>query len=72
MDLDLLLYDQRVISTDRLVVPHPMLHDRWWALKPLVDLDPDRVHPILEMTVTALLRNVESVMASRPTPQKPR
>ena len=70
LDLDLLLYDQRVISTDRLVVPHPMLHDRWWALKPLVDLDPDRVHPILEMTVVTLLRTIESTTI-KPTREIP-
>lgn len=41
LDLDLLLYDDRVISTPRLTVPHPRLHLRAFALLPLADLDPD-------------------------------
>lgn len=41
LDLDLLLYDDRVISTPRLTVPHPRLHLRAFVLLPLADLDPD-------------------------------
>ena len=67
LDLDILLYDQRVISSDELVVPHPMMHERWFVLKPLVDLDPDAVHPVLEMTVSELLKYVnESQQAQNP------
>ena len=59
LDLDILMYDQRVISSDELVVPHPMMHDRWFVLKPLADLDPHAVHPVLQMTVGELLRYLE-------------
>jgi len=41
LDLDLLLYDDQVISTPRLTVPHPRLHLRAFVLLPLADLDPD-------------------------------
>ena len=60
LDLDILLYGERVISNDELVVPHPMLHERWFALKPLAELDANAVHPVLEMTVGDLLREVEN------------
>jgi 2-amino-4-hydroxy-6-hydroxymethyldihydropteridine diphosphokinase len=40
LDLDLLLYDQQVISTPRLTLPHPRLHLRAFVLLPLADLDP--------------------------------
>ena len=59
LDLDILLYGQRVISGDDLVVPHPMMHERWFVLKPLADIDPQAVHPVLEMTVGELLKYVE-------------
>ena len=59
LDLDVLLYGDRVISEDDLVVPHPLMHERWFVLKPLADLDPAAVHPLLEMTVGALLKYVE-------------
>jgi 2-amino-4-hydroxy-6-hydroxymethyldihydropteridine diphosphokinase len=38
IDLDVLVWDERVIDTARLVVPHPRLHQRRFALAPLVDL----------------------------------
>jgi 2-amino-4-hydroxy-6-hydroxymethyldihydropteridine diphosphokinase len=59
LDLDILLFDQRVVSNDRLIVPHPLMHERWFVLRPLADLDPHAVHPLLQMTVAALLRYVE-------------
>lgn len=60
LDLDMLLCDDQVISTDALIVPHPLMHDRWFVLRPLVDLNPGLVHPLLQMTVTDLLTHVES------------
>lgn len=39
LDLDLLLYDQQVIATPRLTLPHPRLHQRAFVLLPLADLD---------------------------------
>lgn len=60
LDLDILLYADQVISSDELVIPHPLMHDRWFVLKPLCDLNPDAVHPILEMTVSDLLRYLEN------------
>ena len=59
LDLDILLYDDWVISLDDLVIPHPMMHERWFVLRPLADLDANAVHPLLEMTVGELLVYVE-------------
>jgi len=41
LDLDLLLYADRVIDTDALTVPHPLMHERTFVLQPLSDLEPD-------------------------------
>ena len=59
LDLDVLLYGDRVIDHGPLVVPHPMMHRRWFVLKPLVDLDPHVVHPRLGVTVGQLLAGLE-------------
>ena len=40
LDLDLLLYGDRKLSTPRLQIPHPRMHQRAFVLKPLLDLDP--------------------------------
>jgi 2-amino-4-hydroxy-6-hydroxymethyldihydropteridine diphosphokinase len=47
LDLDLLLYGQRALATATLTVPHPRLHQRAFALLPLLDLAPDLSHPLL-------------------------
>lgn len=48
LDLDLLLYDDRIISTNELILPHPRLHERRFVLQPLCDIAPDRIHPSLD------------------------
>ena len=45
IDLDLLLYGDAIVDEPGLVVPHPHLHERRFALEPLRDLDPDVVIP---------------------------
>ena len=47
LDLDLLLYGQRVVDEPGLTVPHPRLHERAFVLLPLADLAPELVHPRL-------------------------
>lgn len=58
LDLDLLLYDDRVIDSPDLTVPHPRLHERRFVLEPLAELAPELVHPVLRRTITELLAAV--------------
>lgn len=59
LDLDLLLYDDRIIETEDLTLPHPHMHERWFVLKPLNDIAPEAIHPTLGKTVRELLTEVE-------------
>src|SRR5258708_5433278 len=38
IDLDLLLFDDQIITTSQLTIPHPAMHQRWFVLKPLVEV----------------------------------
>lgn len=55
IDIDLIFFDDEVIATDNLQVPHPLLQDRNFVLLPLADLKLDIVHPILKKTVKELI-----------------
>ena len=55
IDIDILFYDQRIIDTPSLKVPHPQLHKRRFTLEPLNELDPNLVHPFFGKTISRLL-----------------
>ena len=54
IDLDVLLYDDRVIRDTHLSIPHPRMHERRFVLEPLAQLAPDAVHPVLKQTIAEL------------------
>lgn len=54
IDLDILFFGFEVMDTKDLVVPHPLLHQRAFALVPLLELTPDLNHPHLNKTVSQL------------------
>ena len=65
LDLDLLLYDDCVLTDPALTVPHPRLHQRRFVLTPLVELDPDRQHPVLAQSLRDLLAQLNDSSAVR-------
>lgn len=54
IDLDILLYDDLVISSPELEIPHPRMHQRQFVLDPLKQVAPDWIHPVLQMSIQDL------------------
>jgi 2-amino-4-hydroxy-6-hydroxymethyldihydropteridine diphosphokinase len=60
LDIDILLYENRVISVpDQLHIPHLLLHERAFVLRPLAELAPEVEHPTLYRSIRELLAAVE-------------
>jgi 2-amino-4-hydroxy-6-hydroxymethyldihydropteridine diphosphokinase len=56
IDMDILFYEDQVLSEETLQIPHPRLHERPFVLLPLNDLIPDFQHPLLKKSITTLLK----------------
>ncbi len=55
IDIDILFYDDLILHSPSLVIPHPRLHERAFVLLPLMDIDPELVHPVNRKTVREML-----------------
>lgn len=55
IDIDILFYENRVIHSQRLSIPHPLLHERRFTLLPLAELAPNLIHPVILKSVKQLL-----------------
>ena len=60
LDLDLLLYDDRIIDEPGLTVPHPRLHERSFVLGPLAEIAESVIHPVLGVSIECLRARLAS------------
>ncbi|WP_051624173.1 2-amino-4-hydroxy-6-hydroxymethyldihydropteridine diphosphokinase [Clostridium akagii] len=58
IDLDVLLFDDEIVSQENLIVPHPRMHERLFVLQPLCDLAPYKLHPVLRERIINLKENL--------------
>lgn len=65
LDIDILMYGNLVINAPNLVLPHPRMHERRFVLEPLSEIAPSLTHPILKLTVTELLSQLDGTTGIR-------
>jgi len=60
IDLDILFYGKQVVIQNDLMIPHPKIQERRFVLVPLVEIEPDYVHPTLQRKASQLLSELNS------------
>jgi 2-amino-4-hydroxy-6-hydroxymethyldihydropteridine diphosphokinase len=57
IDIDLISFDEEIIDTEKLQIPHPLMQNRKFVLLPIQDLNLDWKHPVLKKTISELLES---------------
>lgn len=59
IDIDILLYDNLIIDTPQLSIPHPLMHKRLFVMEPLTEIAPELVHPMLHRSMKEILKEMK-------------
>lgn len=59
IDLDILLYNNKIIEEDDLIIPHPYMHKRRFILTPLSEIAPQLIHPVLGKSIYTMLKELK-------------
>ena len=61
IDIDLIAYNDLILQTENLQLPHPRFHQRRFVLEPFNEIDPEYVHPVLHKKVRKLLMELNGL-----------
>ena len=59
IDLDILFYNNDIVTSSELTIPHPHIGKRGFVLIPLEEIDPHLVHPVCHKTIAQLVHNLD-------------
>ena len=60
LDIDIVLFDDMIINTDDLTIPHPEMQNREFVLKPMAEIAPHIIHPVFRKSVAALYEELKN------------
>ena len=60
IDIDILLYNDLIMANDQLIIPHPLLHERYFVLRPLNDISSHFIHPVFNQSIRDLWRQYQN------------
>ncbi|WP_278625161.1 2-amino-4-hydroxy-6-hydroxymethyldihydropteridine diphosphokinase [Parabacteroides gordonii] len=55
IDIDILLYDDLILQTPELTLPHPLMHERQFVMEPLAEIAPNVIHPVFKKPVVSFM-----------------
>ena len=58
IDLDLLAYNNQIINSRSLILPHPRMHLRKFVMKPICDIDKEWIHPLLQEKARKIIKEL--------------
>lgn len=56
IDIDILFFNDEIIETDGLTVPHPLMQQRRFVLEPFAEIAPDFIHPVFQKSIRGILK----------------
>jgi len=59
IDIDILFYDDQIIESPVVTIPHPRMHERGFVLMPMLDIAPDLMHPVKQQTIRELIASCD-------------
>jgi len=59
IDIDIVYYDDLILKTEQLEIPHPRMHERCFVLIPMCDIGAHTIHPVLNLRSDDLLKRIE-------------
>jgi len=68
IDIDILFFGDQIIQTENLIVPHPRVQERKFALVPLSEIAPELIHPVFQKSIQQLLEECTDPLKVSPIP----
>jgi len=66
IDIDILFFNNEIINEQNLIIPHPEIANRRFVLLPLLELDPTKLHPVLNKSIRELLAETKDKLKAIP------